>query len=243
MNVKQTPLKYNEQTGIAENGYSYYARALQDKNGKYLTVDNWINGKGIYTINKKNKICAKVDVIVSYKDSSEKQTLGNVSYEISFDDNNSLYVTDKTLEFVPAKLFRAIPPAKKKVEPFTFTEKSTFKPKNTKEISYFTYSPKLEKDTILQTANYGSQSDEFKYGKQLDMNQNSIKLTAHGGSSFSKSVVTSPDFAVIINKGTKDEYDIAYTAALDNTGSVLTITFDRDIDMGEIKTLEVDFGV
>lgn len=242
MNVADEAIAYNENTGIAENGYSDYARALQDKNGKYLTVGSWLKGKGVFTINKKNHICAEVEVIVNYTDSDQTQNLGNVYFEISLSEQNKFSVTEKTLEFKPSKKYKTAKPLSKKLTPWEYTEQNTAPITQGNEIKYLSYSPKLDASTIMQTVSLGSQADDTKFVKQIYLSENKAVLTAGDGCVFSSKIANSPDFSVVINKGQKDEYDIAYTATLDSTKTVLTINFDRGFNSDEIKTIEINFG-
>ena len=55
----------------------------------------------------------------------------------------------------------------------------------------------------------------------------------------SKTVAENGEFSVIINGG---KYDIAYTAAVDETGRTLTINFDKDYPRKEIEKIDISYG-
>ena len=72
-----------------------------------------------------------------------------------------------------------------------------------------------------------------------------IELTSKPGAQFSADSVKKREFSVIINEKKDDEYEIAYTATVTQSGKsqVLRINFDRAYSAKEIKSFKVNFGI
>ena len=72
-----------------------------------------------------------------------------------------------------------------------------------------------------------------------------IELTSKPDTQFDTDSVKKREFSVIINEKKDDEYEIAYTATITQSGKsqVLKINFDRAYTAKEIKSFKVNFGI
>ena len=72
-----------------------------------------------------------------------------------------------------------------------------------------------------------------------------IELTSKPDTQFDTDSVKKREFSVIINEKKDDEYEIAYTAKITQSGKsqVLKINFDRAYAAKEIKSFKVNFGI
>ena len=242
MNSKGSPITYDNETGIATNGYAGYARALQNSKGEYLNVDKWAKGKGIYSIRKKKKICISIDINISYKNSDKLQNAGNISFELFLNDNNKFQVTKKTMVFKAKEEYRVSNPKKVAEESWSFTENNSNKSasKAKEVIQWIKYTPDYSEDVFTQTKDYSQELSDISKIKTLYICESYAQLTARSGFTFDKSAVENGEFSVIIN----DKLDISYTAQIttSDSGEVLKITFDKAYPQSEIKTITFNYG-
>ena len=235
-----TNIAYNKTTGIAENAHTGYARALQDKKGRYMTLDSWGKGKGIYYVSDDNRLCVEIEVNVNYKESSEVQLAGNIYFEIMMSEDGTITVTPKSIRFLPNETYAVSDPTVT-ASAWSYTLNNSA-PTGSGEITWVKYMPSVDSTTLTDTVNLSAQEGDVAKLSSLTVSSDKAVLTAKSDCTFSSDVAESPDFSVIINKGTDKEYDIAYTAKLNNSNSVLTITFDRSYARDEIETIEINFG-
>lgn len=239
-------IAYNKTTGIAENGHAGYFRALQDSDGKYMTVSKWSKGTGVYTITEDNKIEVDISIDVSYKESNAVQSAGNIHFELSLDKNNAFYPTEKSLLFLPADKYKVSDPKTADTSVWSYTENNSDKsnPSGDLVIDWLKYTLKYDSTITTQTQSYAAQATDMKNISKLVITNSCIELTAKAGSTFDKDSAGKGEFSVIINEGTDDEYDIAYTAAVSKKGNneVLKITFDKSYPKKEIKSVSINYG-
>ncbi|MFR5875550.1 MAG: hypothetical protein ACLUFN_03580 [Eubacterium sp.] len=237
---------YNKTTGIAENGHAGYFRALQGSDGKYMTVNKWSKGIGVYTITKDNKIEVDISVNISYKESSTVQCAGSIHFELALDKSNTFYPAEKSLFFITDDKYKVSNPKTSDKSEWSYTENNSDKSKPSSDIinDWIKYSTKYDPTITTQTQSYAAESTDMKNISKLVITNSYIELTAKTGSSFDKKAAGKGEFSVIINEGTDNEYDIAYTASVTNTGNkeVLKITFDKSYPKSEIKTVNINYG-
>ena len=242
MCTKSETITYDETTGIALDGHTGYARALQGKDGSYLTINTWSKGKGEYTVSSDGKLCVSVDINISYKeDSSLLQAAGTILFEISMNTEKNFYVTPKSMQFKAADAYK-LAPLQSNAAAWNLTENNSAAVSGSGEIKYINYSPVFDESAITQTTNLSSQTSDVKNVKSIVVSDSKVVITAMDGYTFSQDVAKSSNYSVNINKGTNDAYDISYTASLDKTKTTLVITFDNSYPRDYIKSIEINFG-
>lgn len=241
MYAKDEEVTFDEATGIAHGAHSGYARALQDNNGKYMSVSGWNKSKGVYTVSKDGRLCIAIDINISYENSSLIQKAGTITFEISLDKDNVFSVTPKSMRFTPNSAYRVAPPSVES-ESWSYTETNSASIDKNTQIKYISYSPSLDASTLTQTKNLSSESSEIKYVGSIEVTNDRVVLKAKSGCTFSSEVANSSAFSVIANKGEDDEYDIAYTASLDSARTTLTLMLDGSYGKDFIKTIQINFG-
>ena len=241
MNAKDKPISYDNETGIALNGYSGYIRALQDSKGKYLTIENWSKGDGIYSISKDNKIKISIDINISYKNSDKSQNAGKIIFELFLNEENKFQVTQKSMVFETKEEYKVSDPATVAQTSWNFTENNENKTPGANEvIQWIKYSPEYSADTFTQTRDYSGEISDIRKIKSIYLCESYALLTAKSGYTFDESAVNSGEFSVIIN----DKLDISYTAELIKSGTeeTLKITFDKAYPQSEIKKIAFNYG-
>ncbi len=242
MNDKATPIKYNSDTGIAENaGYVGYARALQDENGKYMTLYGWSKSKGLFSV-KDNKITVEVDCIANYNETHVAQNLGKVYFTLKINKDNKLSVVPKSMYFSPNAKFKVSDPRETAKKKWSFTRNNSFKPKDGKTIQWAQYKFDIDRTVITDTVDLGGEETDIKYIKSLNLTESGVTLTAADGFTFSSDPAKNGDFSVTINKGTKNEYEISYTAKTSKDLTSVTISFDKTYSQKKIKTIDISYG-
>lgn len=241
----QKSIAYNKTTGIATNGYAGYARALQKENGEYCTIDKWSKGIGNYYINSKNHICIKIGVNIEYKDTEEVQQAGYIYFELSLDENNNFYVTERSMVFEANDKFKISDPRETSEKPWSYTENNqSAGSQSDKIIDWITYSPEFDTSITTQTLSYASQTNDIKDADKVKITDSYLEIISKDGYEFAKNNIDNGSYSVIINEGKENEFDIAYKASIRTSGKkqILKITFDKSYPQSEIKTIIINFG-
>lgn len=245
MDSKNQTIAYDSKTGIAKSGFNGYARALQNGN-EYMTFMSWTKGKGVYTVDKNKEICIKVEVNINYKDSEDVQTIGNINFKLALDREKGFVVKPKSMNFKPVEKYRVADPTKSSAEKWNYTEHNSFKQPdgNNKVIDWIKYKPDFKADVFEQTISLAEEETDIKNIQDVIITESYVQLTAKAGFSFDNGVYGEGEYSVIINSGSKNGVDIAYTATIMevNGAQVLRIAFDRTYSRDEISTIEINYG-
>ncbi len=242
MNDKDSPIKYKSDTGIAKSaGYVGYARALQDSDGKYMTLFGWSKSKGVFSV-KDNRIVVEVDCIANYNETHVVQNLGKVYFTLKIDKNNKLEVVPKSMYFKPNDKFKVSDPRKTSDEEWLFTRNNSFNPKKEGTIQWAKYSVKIDPTVFTDTEDLAAQETDIKYVKQLNISESGVTLEAADGFTFATEPAKNGDFSVTINKGKKNEYEISYTAKVSKDLKSVYIAFDKTYSQKELKTVDISYG-
>ncbi|MBR4242100.1 MAG: hypothetical protein IKR97_07750 [Eubacterium sp.] len=241
MNAKGKSINYDKETGIAKSGYVGYARALQNKNGEYMTVSKWNKGSGIYSVSKDNKISISVDIDINYKNSDKVQRLGVIYFELFLNEKNVFQVTEKSMVFKPSKEYKVSNPKKVAEVPWDYTENnSNTSSASNNIIQWIKYSTEYSPDNYTQTKDFSSSLSDINKIKTIKLHDSYIELIAKKDCTFDGSSMKSGDYSVIIN----DKLDISYTCEIktDEKSQKLIITFDKSYPQTEIKSITVNYG-
>ena len=244
MNAKNKSISYDATTGVALDGFSGYACALQS-DGNYLTFAGWTKGKGEYSINNKKEICIKVQVNINYKEVQTVQTAGYIFFKLSFKDGE-FYVKNRSMNFTPADKYRVSDPRTADKTPWSYGETNT-DPRtdySDRVIDWIKYSTGYKSDINEQSLSYAEEFTDIRGVSRLYVTNTYVELTAKDGFSFDNGARKRGEYSVIINRGTDYEYDIAYTSKLMqiNGAEVLRITFDKAYPQSEIHSIEINYG-
>lgn len=246
MDVVAAPISYDKKTGVAKTGYRGYARALQDNNGNYLTIDKWIKGRGVYSISKDNKICVDVPVQVSYKESKAVQNIGSIHFEFNFDKSNKLAVTRRSMVFNAVKEYKVSSQANETKEKWTYTENNSDKSTSSSDtiIDWIQYKTSYTPSLITQTTSFAGKGTDINSISKIVITQEAIELTAKKGMEFAKESAKKGEFSVIMNEGYQSECDIAYTAEISEKDGIQTlkIRFDKKYSKKELGSVTINYA-
>lgn len=246
MDVMASPIKYDKSTGVAKSGYTGYARALQDNNGNYLTIDKWTKGRGIYSISKDNKICVDIPVNISYKETKTVQNAGTIHFEFNFNRSNKLAVTERSIVFNANKDYKVSSQKNETKEKWTYTEINSDKSISSTDtiIDWIKYKMSYAPSLITQTTSFAGQSTDINSISKIVITQEYIELTAKPEMEFAKTSAEKGEFSVIMNEGFKSECDIAYTASISEKDGVQTlrINFDKKYSKKELGSITINYA-
>ena len=249
MNYSSKSIPYDKTTGIVsgEVGSVGYLRALQDSKGNYLKIDNWYKGTGIYTVDDKGKISISVDINIKYKGSDTVQQGGKIVFGLDYSEKNGFYPAKKSLEFKPQSEYKVADPRNAATKSWSYTENNIDKtaPKTNTVIDWISYSEKFDSSVTTQSKSFAAENTDINSVSKIVLTDKYIELTSKPGAQFDTDSVKKREFSVIINEKKNDEYEIAYTATITQSGKsqVLKINFDRAYAAKEIKSFKVNFGI
>ena len=249
MNYSSKSIPYDKTTGIVsgEVGSVGYLRALQDSKGNYLKIDNWYKGTGIYTVNDKGKISISVDINIKYKSSDTVQQGGKIVFGLDYSEKNGFYPAKKSLEFKPQSEYKVADPRNAAAKSWSYTENNIDKtaPKTNTVIDWISYSEKFDSSVTTQSKSFAAENTDINSVSKIVLTDKYIELTSKPDTQFDTDSVNKREFSVIINEKKDDEYEIAYTATITQSGKsqVLKINFDRAYAAKEIKSFKVNFGI
>lgn len=243
MAVAGSNISYDKTTGIVTGGSGFvgYARALQDENGNYMTANGWNRGKGIYKVSEDGVLSAEIEILVGYKESTAKQKIGTIQFDFYLSSENRLTVTPKSLVFRADSAYRISNPRKTATKSWRYGINNA---SGTQQgsIRLLQYHAVPEPSTLTQTVNMDDSGSDINKVASLVITESAVQLTAKDGCRFNSEAAQTGMFSVIINKGTEDEYEIAYNAVLNETGTVLKINFDKTYDEDELQSIDISYG-
>ncbi len=244
MTLKSKSIEYNEDTGIAEKnvGYVGFFRALQNSKGEYLTADNWSKGKGSYYVNKENKLCCEVEVLVKYKDSNVSQKAGTIYFELRMNDKSVLYISAKSMVFTPNEEYKTADPRTEAKKPWSRTFNNSASPTGGEALNWIKYTFTPEKKTLTSTLALASEESDIKYVNSVTVSEKNVVLTAKNGFTFDSSAAENGEFSLTINEGGETEAEISYTAAVSEDGKTLTINYDKTYPFADIENICISYG-
>lgn len=246
MNDKSETIKYNEKTGITSNKYVGYASALFDVNKKYYTLSRWNRGVGIYDIDKNGDIYLDIQVLANYEETTDTQYIGDIHCEMDV-KNGKFDIKPNSIVFKAYENYKVTDPrdsAKSKWNCVIDNESTNTNFKST-DIDWIDAEFSLKNTADKNTMYFETMSSKIKCIDSIQFTQGSVVLTAKKGYTFLQHVAESGKFAVIINSGDKNEYDISYTCSVktDNQTSTLTIKFDKTYDKEDFDKVAIQFGM
>ncbi len=243
MATKRTDINYDPDSGLLlEAPSAAFARAMQDENGAYLTLNSWALTKGVFKIDDDYNINVDVEVLVYYSDANVKQDLGSVHFGLDITEKNTFTISKKSMYFAPDKAYRIADPRAQAQTNWEFKRNNSAAAKEPHAIQWLKYAFALDSTVIEDTQDLGSEETDIKYVKSLVLRKDSLVITAADGCTFSADAAGSGDFSVTINKGTVNEYEISYTASLNELSNELIILFDKSYDETEITSVDVSYG-
>ena len=91
---------------------------------------------------------------------------------------------------------------------------------------------------------FDEEQTDIRSISKIYMTNSFIELTAKNGFTFAEQNVENGDYSIVINRGSDNEYDIAYTAKIleVNGTQVLRISFDKSYAQSEVHAVEINFG-
>ena len=118
-------------------------------------------------------------------------------------------------------------------------------PKTNTVIDWISYSEKFDSSVTTQSKSFAAENTDINSVSKIVLTDKYIELTSKPGAQFDTDSVKKREFSVIINEKKNDEYEIAYTATITQSGKsqVLKINFDRAYAAKEIKSFKVNFGI
>ena len=244
MTIAGKKIEYDEKTGMATKnaGYVGYFRTLQDKAGKYMTVDSWGKGKGSFYVNSNNKLCCEVEVIVKYQNTDITQRAGTIYFEMQTNRHLDLVVTPRSMVFTTNDEYRLADPKDTAKNAWKSVYKNSAKPNGSEAINWVKYSVKIDPETLTQTADLAKQDTDIKFVDTVTVTESALIMTAKDGYTFDEETAKKGEYSVTINKGKDNEYEISYTAELSADKKTLKINFDKTYPRNKVGTVSISFG-
>lgn len=239
-------INYDEKTGIAQNEHVGYVKALENTKKEYYTMSGCSKGLGVYKLDSKGNITLDIQMLVSYEGLDKEQNIGNVHCDIGYIDG-ALSIVPKTMKFVPNKDFKVNDPRDTAENNWSVTISNVGSKPNFKstDIDWVENDFDLTKLSEKQSVNFDSMPSKIKCVDTVKFTQSGVTLTAREGYNFSTHIREGGKFSAIINRGEKDELDIAYTCTIKTVEnrSTLIITFDKTYDKNDLKNVIIKYGV
>lgn len=246
INYANSPIKYDEETGIATGGHVGYFATLRSEDGRFMTIDKWSFGDGKYTVTADNKILVDIPVNISYKESTDVQYAGDIHFQLVKNDKGEIKVGQNSLLFNTKREYAVSEPKSYGREKWSYTERNgdVIVDEADMKLDMISYKTAFDPTVEIQTIDFGSTNNDMKNVSSIVVTESYIELTAKQGCIFGNANENG-EFSVIINIGGVD-YDVAYEAEVTtdkNKNQALKITFERPIDKAEIKSLLVNYGI
>lgn len=101
MGSGNSPIAYDDKTGISTSEHTWFVKALHDEAGKSYTLKNWEKGPGIIVVDEENKtIDVHVMILATYNETTVKQNIGYIKVGLNV-YNDSVSLREKSVNFTP----------------------------------------------------------------------------------------------------------------------------------------------
>lgn len=246
INYANSPIKYDEKTGIATGGHVGYFATLRGEDGKFMTIDKWSFGEGEYTVTADNKIFVDVPVHISYQNGADVQYAGDIHFQLVKNDKGEIKVGKNSLLFNTKKEYTVAEPKSYSRDKWSYTERNrdVIVDESDMKLDLISYKTNFDRTVEIQTTDFASSNNDMKNVSSIVVTESYVELTAKQGCIFGNANENG-EFSVIIDMGGVD-YDVAYEAQITtdkNNIQTLKITFERPISKNQIKTLVVNYGI
>lgn len=246
MDDKDEKINYDEKTGITNDGHTYYAKAYCDNKKQYYTLSRWSKGVGNYDFKDDGTITLDIQVLVNYEEMSDTHYIGDIHCEMGI-INGRFNIVPNSIVFVPLEQCEISDPRDTAKNNWTcvISNESTNTNFVSKDVDWIEAEFSLKNMTEKNSRYFESMPSKIKCIDTIKFTQGYVVLTAKEGYTFSQHIVDKGAFEVIINSGTENEADIAYTCSLknENNTSTLTIKFDKTYDKEDFENVLINFGV
>ncbi|MGN1329074.1 MAG: hypothetical protein ACI4V4_05180 [Eubacterium sp.] len=238
---------YDKETGITQNKYFGFARALKKNNGTYETLERWNKGNGFYKVDSGGNITLDIQLFAYYKDVKNPQYVGDIHSEIAI-MNGKFSIVPNTIEFVTNEEYKILSPILASSESWESTINNSAQPpvrdNDDMVIDWLEASFDLSTDFDIKTVSFANYSSQIKCIDKVVITPGTVTLTAKEGYTFSKMMLNNGEYCVIMNPGTENQYNIEYTGEIKTVEgrSVLEIVFDRKYNRVDLNGMVVKFG-
>lgn len=237
-------IAYDNKTGITSNSHVGYGRALYNSNKQFYSIDRWSRGAGIYNFDSEGNIFLDIQVIVSYKDTTETQYLGDIHCQMTAEGGEFDIVPDSIVFNATDEFFVSDPRE-------TADEKWNCVIHNESANTNFndTVIDWIENDLSLKDTGdnnslyFETMPTKIKCVDEIKFSESELVMTAKSGYTFSDAIAKSGKYAVTINSGEDNEYDISYSCSISRDKKSITIKFDKSYNKDAFDNVSVTFGV
>lgn len=246
MDDNEVSLVYDEKTGLSYNSHIGFAQAIRKGNGKYEKFERWKKGNGYYDVDEKGNITLDIELFAYYENVKEPQAIGNIHTDIGI-INGKFSIVPKTIKFVANKEYFILPATMEATDKWSCiinnSAAASSKASDT-AVDWIEANFDLSYDYTERTVSFAGMSSQIKCVDNVKITPGAIVLTAKEGYTFSQSVLDKDDYSVVIQPGTGEEYNIAYSGEIKTVEgrSVLKIKFDMNYPKYKLSTIVFKFG-
>ncbi|MDD6727635.1 MAG: hypothetical protein PUE08_00215 [Eubacteriales bacterium] len=246
MDDADTPIVYNEDTGITRNKYVGFACALRNNKGGYGELERWNKGIGLYSVSKKGEITLDIQIKAFYKNVDDPQYIGNIHTDVAVIDGK-FGIVPNTISFVANEEYEVASPVYASEESWKSTIYNSYEPtfrEDNSKIDWIETKIELNPTFKERTLSFSGLSSQIKCIEKIVVTPTEIKFTAQEGYTFDESLLDKFGFSVTIRPDYDDSYNIEYKGEIKNKDgrSVLIIHFDRAYDRNTLDGMLVKFG-
>lgn len=237
MNDADTPIKYDEKTGITDNKYVSYAKADCNSKKQYYIISKYSRGLGIYNVLDDGKITLDIQIIINYEESDLNYHIGNVHCEMRLKDGK-FGIKPNTISFIPLDSYKITNPQDVAAEnwKYNISNNSSADIDNT-VIDNVNAQFSINSYSTSDSQYFGNMIGGIKNIDNITFTQADVTLKAKSGYSFDNALVENGKFEVLIGE---DGQDISYTA--DIKGDELIVRFDKTYDKEDLQSVTINFG-
>lgn len=238
MNDADSPIHYDEKTGITDNKYVSYAKADCSSKKEYYNVSKYNRGLGIYNVLDDGTITLDIQIIINYEESELSYHIGNIHCEMRLKEGE-FDIKPNTISFIPLDSYKITNPQDVAAENWTYyiSNNSSADSENT-VIDNINAAFSINSYSTNNSLNFGNMVGGIKNVDEIIFTQSNVTLKAKSGYLFDSAQVQEGRYEVFIGN---DNQDISYTASVN--GDELIINFDKTYDKEDFSTVKINFGL
>jgi hypothetical protein len=229
-------INYDAETGITDDKYVSYAKAVCGEDKQYYTYSSYNIGLGFYNVQDDGTITLDIQVLVKFEEDSENYYIGNIHCQMTVGES-SFGVKANTIYFDVADDYKVNDPRETADESWSYTINNlSTSTKSSKTISSVNAEFTLSSYNTSESQYFENLTGGIQEIDTVTITDKSITLTPQSGYSFDKTKINNGKFEVDV-----DGVDISYTATISD--NALVITFDKSYSKDDISSISVKFGL
>lgn len=236
---------YNSETGIVKDARAWYIKALSDGKNNYYTFKDWYLGPAIINVDTENEcLNIQINLYIQYNEIKETQIGGVLRCGLDL-EGRTFTIMNKSVGFDVDRKYKttSLLQLAESSWQYIFHNTESYSSSN-KTISTASFRCTLSEESMEEYSIFSGSTAETKAIDRIILTENTIKLYAKKGYSFSPDIINHYKYSItVFTGGIENDITLSASAAQEDGTSVLIFNLDKNYPHSELKNFNVKLGV